>query len=212
LASLINQVNEERAVNIVTVESPVEFLHKHKKSIVRQREVGSDTHSFAAALQHLLRHDPDVVLISELESRESISAALKAAETGHLVFSAMHTRTVPATIHRLASIYPDSLQKYVRLQLADCLKAVISQQLVPRADGGGRVAAVEVLINTAAVSEMIREGQDSQLYTAMKTGRSFGMQTMDKALSDLCLQGAISREEALKRAANRSELERLLRS
>ena len=124
----------------------------------------------------------------------------------------MHTRTVPATIHRLAGIYPDSLQKYVRLQLADCLKAVISQQLVPRADGGGRVAAVEVLINTAAVSEMIREGQVSQLYTAMKTGRSFGMQTMDKALSDLCLQGAISREEALKRAANRSELERLLRS
>lgn len=211
LASMIGMINEERAVNIVTIENPIEFLHSHNKSIVRQREVGNDTHSFSTALRHMLRHDPDVILIGEMRDMESIAIALTAAETGHLVFSTLHTQTAPLAIHRIVDVFPESVRNYIRLQLADSLKGVVSQQLLPRVDGRGRVAAVEVLINTPAVSNMVREGHEHQLYTAMQTGRAFGMQTMDSALADLCIRGLVTRDEALTRSVNRSELERALK-
>ncbi|MDW7683203.1 MAG: type IV pilus twitching motility protein PilT [Bacillota bacterium] len=211
LASMIGMINEERSLNVVTVENPIEFLHTHNKSIIRQREVGNDTHSFSEALRHMLRHDPDVILIGEMRDMESIAIALTAAETGHLVFSTLHTQTAPLAIHRIVDVFPESIRNYVRLQLADSLKGVLAQQLLPRADGKGRVAAIEVLVNTPAVANMIREGNEHQLYTAMQTGRSFGMQTMDSALAELCIRGTVSREEALSRSVNRVELERALR-
>ncbi|MBS4030495.1 MAG: type IV pilus twitching motility protein PilT [Clostridiales bacterium] len=211
LASIIGLINQERALNIITIEHPIEFLHSHNKSIIRQREVGSDTHSFGEALKHMLRHDPDVILIGEMRDQESVAIALTAAETGHLVFSTLHTQTAPLAINRIVDVFPDSLRNYIRLQLAGSLQAVLAQQILPRADGKGRVAAIEVLMNTPAVSNMIREGNEHHLYTAMQTGRSFGMQTMDSALADLCLRGIVSRDEALSRSVNRVELERALR-
>ena len=211
LASIIDLINAERSLNIITIEHPIEFLHGHNKSIIRQREVGSDTLSFGNALKHLLRHDPDVILIGEMRDQESISIALTAAETGHMVFSTLHTQTAPLAVNRIVDVFPESLRNYIRLQLASSLKGVLAQQILPRADGKGRVAAVEVLINTPAVSNMIRDGNEHHLYTAMQTGRSFGMQTMDSALADLCLRGLVSREEALSRSVNRAELERALR-
>lgn len=211
LAALIDLINRERAVNIVTIENPIEFLHSHQKSIVRQREVGTDTPTFAAALRHILRHDPDVILIGEMRDLESISIALTAAETGDLVFSTLHTQTAPLAVHRIIDVFPETARNYVRQQLADSLQGVVSQQLVPRADGKGRVAAVEVLVNTPAVSNLIREGNEHQLYTAMQTGRSFGMQTMDSALANLYRRGLITKKAALARAVNRGELERVLR-
>jgi twitching motility protein PilT len=211
LASMIGLINEERSLNVVTVENPIEFLHQHKKSVIRQREVGNDTHTFAEALRHMLRHDPDVILIGEMRDLDSISIALTAAETGHLVFSTLHTQTAPLAVHRIVDAFPESVRNYVRLQLADSLKGVISQQLLPRCDGNGRVAAVEVLVNTPAVANMIRDGNEYQLYTVMQTGRTFGMQTMDYALADLCMRGLVTKDEALSRSVNRGELERALR-
>lgn len=211
LAALIGMINEERRVNIVTIENPIEFLHSHKKSIVRQREVGSDTHSFSNALRHLLRHDPDVILIGEMRDHESIAIALTAAETGHLVFSTLHTQTATLAINRIVDAFTDNMKNQIRLQLADTLKGVVAQQILPRADGVGRVAAVEVLINTPAVSNLIRDGKEHQLYTALQTGRSVGMQTMDWALADLCMRGLITRDVALARCVDKAELERLLR-
>ncbi|MBS3898084.1 MAG: type IV pilus twitching motility protein PilT [Dethiobacter sp.] len=211
LASMINMINEERAVNIVTIENPIEFLHSHQKAIVRQREVGSDTHSFGDSLRNMLRHDPDVILIGEMRDLESVSIALTAAETGHLVFSTLHTQTAPLAVQRIVDVFPESVRDFVRRQLADTLRGVISQQLLPRADGKGRVAALEILLNTPAVANMVREGKQHQLYTAMQTGRSFGMQTMDNSLAELCLGGVITRDEALSRSVNLAELERVLR-
>jgi twitching motility protein PilT len=211
LAAMVGMINKERALNVVTVENPIEFLHSHGKAIIRQREVGNDTHSFEEALRHMLRHDPDVILIGEMRDMESIAIALTAAETGHLVFSTLHTQTAPLAIHRIVDVFPESVRNYVRLQLADSLQGVISQQLLPRVDGKGRVAAVEVLVNTPAVANMVREGNEHQLYTAMQTGRSAGMQTMDSALADLCIRGLVTRDEALSRCVNRAELERALR-
>ena len=179
LASVIGLINEEQKVNILTIEHPIEFLHSHKNSIVRQREVGNDTRSFGTALRNALRHDPDVILIGEMRDQESIAIALTAAETGHMVFSTLHTQTAPLAVQRIVDVFPDAARNYVRMQLADSLKGVISQQILPRADGNGRVAAIEVLVATPAVCNMIREGHLHQLYTSMQTGRAFGMQTMD---------------------------------
>lgn len=211
LASIIDMINEERSVNIITIENPIEFLHSHKKAIIRQREVGSDTHSFGESLRHMLRHDPDVILIGEMRDLESVSIALTAAETGHLVFSTLHTQTAPLAVQRIVDVFPEAVRDFVRRQVADTLKGVISQQLLPRVDGNGRVAAVEILINTPAVANLVREGKQHQLYTAMQTGRSYGMQTMDHALADLCLGGLVTRDETLSRSVNLVELERALR-
>lgn len=210
LAAMIDFINRHRSVNIVTVEDPIEFLHRHKKSIVKQREVGLDTHSFANALRHVLRHDPDVILIGEMRDLDSISIALTAAETGHLVFSTLHTQTAPLTISRIVDVFQDHRREQVRQQLANTLKGVISQQLLPTKDGSGRVLAAEYLIDTPAVRNMIREGKEHQLYNAMQTSRGAGMQTMDQALAELYGAGKISREVAMEHCIDKVELDRLM--
>lgn len=210
LAAMVDLINRERSVNIVTVEDPIEFLHRHKKSIVKQREVGLDTHSFANALRHVLRHDPDVILIGEMRDLESISIALTAAETGHLVFSTLHTQTAPLTISRIVDVFQDHRREQVRQQLANTLKGVISQQLLPSTDGQGRVLAAEYLIDTPAVRNLIREGKEHQLYNVMQTNRGAGMQTMDQSLAELYSAGRITWETALEHCIDRVELERLM--
>ncbi|MEW5921997.1 MAG: type IV pilus twitching motility protein PilT [Bacillota bacterium] len=210
LAAVLNIINRERCENIVTVEDPIEFLHKHMKSTIRQREVGIDTHSFADALRHVLRQDPDVILIGEMRDLDSISIALTAAETGHLVFSTLHTQTAPLTVSRIVDVFQDHRREQVRQQLANSLRAVVCQQLLPTADGKGRVAAVEFMVDTPAVRNMIREGKDHQLYSAIQTGQAQGMQTLDRALHDLFRAGKITRETALEYCVDKAELERLL--
>lgn len=210
LAAMIDRINTERKVNIVTVEEPIEFLHQHKQAIVKQREVGTDTQSFADALRHVLRHDPDVILIGEMRDLESVSIALTAAETGHLVLSTLHTQTAPLTIHRIVDVFQDFQRNQIRQQVADTLHAVISQQLLPTADGRGRVVAAELMLGSTAVRSLIREGKEHQLYTAIQTGRSTGMQTMDQSLAELCLGGKITQEAAFQRCVDKVELERLL--
>lgn len=210
LAAIIDLINQERALNIVTIENPIEFLHSHKKSMIKQREVGVDTHSFANALRHVLRHDPDVILVGEMRDMESISIALTAAETGHLVFSTLHTQTAALAVHRIVDVYSDSMRNQIRQQLADSLQAVVAQQLIPRSDGKGRVIAVELLLSNPAVRNLIREGKEHQLYTVMQTSRSAGMQTIDQSLANLCLAGKINRNVAIERCVDKLELERVL--
>jgi twitching motility protein PilT len=210
LAAMIDLINKERRVNIVTVEDPIEFLHRHNRSIIRQREVGADTLSFANALRHVLRADPDVILIGEMRDLESIAIALTAAETGHLVFSTLHTQTAILAVHRIVDVFQEHQREQIRQQLADSLQGVIAQQLVPTADGGGRVAAAEVMLASSAVRALIREGKEHQLYTVIQTGRQAGMQTMDQALAELYAAGKITRELALERCVDRAEVERLI--
>lgn len=210
LAALIDLVNSTRADHIVTVEDPIEFLHHHKKSIVNQREVGSDTHSFAAALKHVLRQDPDVILIGELRDLETISVALTAAETGHLVFATLHTQDAPQTIDRVIDVFPPHQQGQVRAQLAATLQGVVCQSLVKRADGKGRAVATEVLVTTAAISNLIREGKTYQIVSMMQAGRAQGMHTMDQHLADLVRSKTITYEAALEKAHDIDGLDRLL--
>lgn len=210
LAALIDLVNSTRADHIVTVEDPIEFLHHHKKSIVNQREVGSDTHSFAAALKHVLRQDPDVILIGELRDLETISVALTAAETGHLVFATLHTQDAPQTIDRVIDVFPPHQQGQVRAQLAASLQGVICQSLVKRADGMGRAVATEVLVTTSAISNLIREGKTYQIISMMQAGRAQGMHTMDQHLADLVKSGTVTYEAAMEKAHDIDGLDRLL--
>ncbi len=212
LAAILNIINRERYENIVTVEDPIEFLHKHIKSTIRQREVGVDTHSFAEALRHVLRQDPDVILIGEMRDLDSISIALTAAETGHLVFSTLHTQTAPLTVSRIVDVFSADRRDQVRQQLANSLRAVVCQQLLPTADGKGRVAAVEFMVDTPAVRNMIREGKDHQLNSAIQTGQAQGMQTLDRALTILYKSGKITKESALEYCVDQSEIERLIGS
>ncbi|HOP72871.1 MAG TPA: type IV pilus twitching motility protein PilT [Thermoclostridium caenicola] len=212
LAAMIDLINNTRACNIVTVEDPIEFLHKHKKSSVRQREIGTDTHSFASALRHVLRHDPDIIMIGEMRDQESISIALTAAETGHLVLSTLHTQTAPLTITRIIDSFSEDKRVQIRQQLANSLRAVISQQLIPTIDGKGLVVAVEYMVDTPAVRSMIREGKEHQLYSAIQTGQKDGMQTMDQALIKLFKAGRISRESVLEYCVDRAEVERLIKN
>ena len=209
LAALIDLVNSTRADHIVTVEDPIEFLHKHKSSIVNQREVGTDTHSFAAALKHVLRQDPDVILIGELRDLETISVALTAAETGHLVFATLHTQDAPQTIDRIIDVFPPHQQGQVRTQLAATLQGVICQTLVKRADGHGRVVATEVLVTTPAIANLIREGKTYQIISMMQSGRSQGMHTMDQHLAELANVGTIAVDDALENAHDVDGIERL---
>lgn len=210
LAALIDLVNSTRADHIVTVEDPIEFLHHHKKSIVNQREVGADTHSFAAALKYVLRQDPDVILIGELRDLETISVALTAAETGHLVFATLHTQDAPQTIDRVIDVFPPHQQGQVRAQLAATLQGVICQSLVRRADGKGRVVATEVLVTTSAISNLIREGKTYQIISMMQAGRAQGMHTMDQHLADLVKSGTVTYEAAMEKAHDLDGLGRLL--
>lgn len=210
LAALIDLVNSTRSDHIVTVEDPIEFLHNHKNSIVNQREVGADTHSFAAALKHVLRQDPDVILIGELRDLETISVALTAAETGHLVFATLHTQDAPQTIDRIIDVFPPHQQSQVRTQLAATLQGVICQTLVKRADGKGRAVATEVLVTTPAIANLIREGKTYQILSMMQAGRTLGMHTLDQHLAQLVHDGTITVQSALEKAHDVDGIERLL--
>lgn len=210
LAALIDIINETRTEHIITVEDPIEFLHKHKKSVVNQREVGSDTHSFSNALKYVLRQDPDVILIGEMRDIDTIGTALTAAETGHLVFSTLHTQDAPQTIDRIIDVFPPHQQEQVRVQLAGTLQGIISQQLLQHRDGKGRVPAVEILICNSAVRNLIREGKPHQIYTIMQTSSNIGMQTMDQSLAELYKRGQITRETALLHAVDQDNLKRLM--
>jgi pilus retraction protein PilT len=208
LAAMIDRINETRREHIMSVEDPIEFLHTHKECIVNQREVNQDTKSFTEALKHVLRQDPDVILIGEMRDLETISMALTAAETGHLVFATLHTQDAPQTIDRIIDVFPSHQQGQVRTQLANTIQGIVTQTLVPKR-GGGRVVACEILVPTPGVRNLIREGKTHQVYSAMQTGGKFGMQTMDSALAELVRRGVISREEAEKRCSNLEEFRRL---
>jgi len=210
LAGMVDIVNNERAGHIMTVEDPIEFLHKHKKSIVNQREVGADTHGFAQALKHVLRQDPDVILVGEMRDLETISTAITAAETGHLVFATLHTQDAPQTIDRIIDVFPPHQQQQVRVQLSTTLQGVVTQQLLQTVDGQGRAVAVEILVATPAVRNLIREGKTHQIYSSMQAGGRFGMQTMDMSLSTLVKAGKISQQLAYERCHDPEELQRLL--
>ena len=209
LAAMIDKINETREEHIMSVEDPIEFLHHHKKCIVNQREVNQDTKSFAQALKHVLRQDPDVILVGEMRDLETISLAVTAAETGHLVFGTLHTQDAPQTVDRVIDVFPPHQQHQIRTQLANALQGIITQTLIPRRGGEGRVVACEVLVPTPGVRNLIREGKNHQIYSAMQTGGQFGMQTMDAALVDLVRRGLVSREEAERRSSNPDELRRL---
>jgi twitching motility protein PilT len=210
LAGLLDMINSQRSEHIMTVEDPIEFLHRHKKSIVNQREVGSDTHGFANALKHVLRQDPDVILVGEMRDLETISTALTAAETGHLVFATLHTQDAPQSIDRVIDVFPPHQQEQIRIQLAGTLAGVVSQQLVPRAEGKGRAVAAEVLVATPAVRNLIREGKTHQIYTSMQAGAKFGMQVMDQNLAELVRKRVVVYEAALERCHRVEEFNRLV--
>jgi len=209
LAAMIDKINKTRHEHIMSVEDPIEFLHEHKQCIVNQREVNQDTKSFAQALKHVLRQDPDVILVGEMRDLETIALAITAAETGHLVFGTLHTQDAPQTVDRIIDVFPPHQQHQIRAQLAIALQGIITQTLIPTQDGKGRVVACEVLIPTPGVRNLIREGKNHQIYSAIQTGGKFGMQTMDAALVDLVRRGRISRTEAEKRSSNPDELLRL---
>lgn len=210
LAALIDLVNESRADHIVTVEDPIEFMHDHKRSIINQREVGADTHSFASALKHVLRQDPDVILIGELRDLETISVALTAAETGHLVFATLHTQSAPGTIDRVIDVFPPHQQGQIRTQLAATLQGVVCQTLVPKANGVGRVVATEIMTITPAIGNLIREGKTYQITSAMQAGRDLGMHTMDQDLAELVNVGTISRKAAMEKVHDEEGFDRLV--
>ncbi len=197
LASMIQLINQERDCHIVTLEDPIEYLHKHDKAIINQREVGDDTRSFERGLRAALRQDPDVILVGEMRDLETISIAITAAETGHLVLSTLHTQGSAKTIDRVIDVFPPYQQQQIRVQLAGVLEGIISQQLLPRADKEGRIAAFEILLATPGIRNMIREGKTHQIQSAMQTGARQGMQTMDNALIDLYKRALISRENVV---------------
>ena len=210
LASLVDVVNTTRACHIMTVEDPIEFVHTHKRAVVNQREVGEDTRSFSSALKHVLRQDPDVILVGEMRDLETISTALTAAETGHLVFGTLHTQDAPQSIDRVIDVFPAHQQQQIRVQLASALQAVVTQQLLPRASSRGRTVACEVMIATPAIRNLIREGKTHQVYSSMQAGGQFGMQTMDQSLASLVKASAISLEVALERCHNEDDMRRLV--
>lgn len=210
LAALVHKINTERSAHIVTIEDPIEFTHKSKKSVIVQREVHYDTYSFSAALRSSLRQDPDVVLIGEMRDLETIAAAITIAETGHLVFATLHTNSAAQSIDRMIDVFPPHQQPQIRAQLSNILMAICAQRLVP-AIGGGRVAAAELLIATPAVRNIIREGKSHQLEAVIQTGGEFGMQSMDKTLVTLIHNGTITYDEARNFAVDVDELDRLMR-
>jgi twitching motility protein PilT len=206
LASLIDIINRTKPLHIVTVEDPIEFLHDHKRSIITQREIGEDTNSFAEALRRVLRQDPDVILVGELRDLETISTALTAAETGHLVFATLHTQDAPQTIDRIIDVFPTSQQDQIRVMLAATLEGVVTQQLIVTSDGSGRVPCSEVLVCTSAIRNLIRQAKTHQIYSLMQVGGSYGMQTMDQGLASLVKQGVISEAIAYDRSSNEEDL------
>jgi len=211
LASMVDKINAERECHIITVEDPIEFVHVHKKSLVEQRELGADTLSFSNALKHILRQDPDVILIGEMRDLETIESALIIAETGHLVFATLHTSDCVQTINRVIDVFPAYQQSQIRTQLSFVLLGVLSQQLIPKAGGKGRVLATEVMISNAAVRSLIREQKVHQIYSVVQTGQKEGMKTMNQTLHELYLKGLITREDAFARTTEPTDLLRLFK-
>jgi len=211
LAAMIHQINSERAEHIITIEDPIEYTHRSKKSVIVQREVHYDTYSFSAALRSALREDPDVVLIGEMRDLETIASAITIAETGHLVFATLHTNSAAQSIDRMIDVFPPHQQPQIRAQLSNILMAICSQRLVPSI-GGGRIAAAEILVATPAVRNIIREGKTHQLEAVIQTGSEHGMQSMDKTLAGLVHAGTITYEDARNVAVDIDELDRLMRS
>jgi twitching motility protein PilT len=209
LASIINLINYERAEHIITIEDPIEYLHTHRKSIINQRELGEDTLSFGAALRSSLREDPDVILVGEMRDLETIALAITCAETGHLVMGTLHTNSAHESIDRIIDVFPPEQQEQIRVQLANNILAVMAQQLLPRAGQPGRVAAIEIMIATAAIRNLIRENKAFQIPSMIQTSGEIGMQTMDQALADLYKASVITYEIALRRSQNPPEFERL---
>ena len=212
LASLINKINEERHGHIITIEDPIEYVHEHKKSIVNQREVSSDTESFGRALKYVLREDPDVILIGEMRDLETIESAMVSAETGHLVFATLHTSDCVQTINRIIDVFPSHQQAQVRTQLSFVLQAVLSQQLIPKATGRGRLLALEIMMATPAIRSLIRESKAHQIYSVIQTSQQQGMQTMNQSLATLVARKLITPEEAMARTVEPDDLTRLLNS
>jgi twitching motility protein PilT len=210
LAALIDMINTERAEHIMTVEDPIEFLHKHKRAVVNQREVGTDTYGFGEALKRVLRQDPDVILVGEMRDLETISTALTAAETGHLVFGTLHTQDAPQSIDRVIDVFPPHQQQQIRVQISGTIAGVVSQQLLPTADGKSRAVAAEVMVATPAIRNLIREGKTHQIYTSMQAGAKFGMQVMDQHLAELVKKGKITYEMGLERSHHPEEYNRLV--
>ena len=211
LAAMIDKINTERSDHIITVEDPIEYLHRHKKCIVDQREVNSDTKSFSAALRHILRQDPDIILIGEMRDLETIQAALTTAETGHLTFATLHTNSCVETINRIIDVFPPHQQQQIRTQLSFVLEAVLSQQLIPKAGGKGRVLAMEVMIPNPAIRNLIREDKLQQIYSSMQVGQAkFGMQTMNQTLLSLLERHLITLEDCMERSHNQVELRQML--
>src|SRR3954454_289878 len=210
LATMIDSINESQPLHIVTIEDPIEFLHKHKTSVVNQREVGADAKGFAEALRGALRQDPDVILVGEMRDLETISTALTAAETGHLVLATLHTQSAPSTIDRVIDVFPAAQQGQVRMQLAASLQGVVTQTLLPSADGRRRVPALEVLLPDDAVRNLIRQGKTEQIYSVMQTNTTRGMQTMEQSLADLVVLRVITLETAMGATSRRDEFEALL--
>jgi twitching motility protein PilT len=210
LAAMIDEINKTRKEHILTIEDPIEFLHRHQSCVVNQREIGNDAQSFALGLKAALRQDPDVILVGEMRDLETISTALTAAETGHLVFATLHTQDTAQTIDRIIDVFPPHQQQQVRVQLSVALEGIITQQLLPTADGSGRIAACEVLVLNPAVRNLIREGKTHQIHSVLQTGRSLGMQPMDASLAQLVRAGKITRELAESRSSTPEELRRLM--
>jgi twitching motility protein PilT len=210
LAALIDEINRKRSEHILTIEDPIEFVHKHKRCIVNQREIGPDATSFADALRAALRQDPDVILLGEMRDLETIGTAITAAETGHLVFATLHTQSAPSTVDRIIDAFPAGQHDQIRVQLAATLEGIVTQALLPTADGNGRVPALEILYPDDAVRNLIRQGKVEQVYSVMQTGTGRGMQTMEQALSDLTLRNVITQEVALARSSRPDQLLGLL--
>jgi len=209
LAAMIDLINNEKQCLIICIEDPIEFVHINKKSIIKQREIYADTHSFAEALKRALRQDPNVIVVGEMRDLETISTALTAAETGHLVLATLHTPDAPQTVERIIDVFPPYQQQQVRLQLANCLQGVISQLLLPMASGTGRVLATEIMLGTSGIRNLIREQEIEQIPTLMQTGSQYGMKTMDKSLKELYQKGLITLDVALSRVKNPEEFKQL---
>lgn len=209
LAALIDLINNEKESLIICIEDPIEFMHANKKSIIKQREVYADTHSFAESLRHALRQDPNVIVVGEMRDLETISTTLTAAETGHLVLATLHTPDAPQTVERIIDVFPPHQQQQVRLQLADCLQAVVCQLLLPRASGAGRVLATEIMVGTSGIRNLIREQEIEQIPTLMQTGSQYGMRTMDKSLKELYQQGLITLDVVMSKVKNTDEFRQL---
>ena len=210
LAALIDIINATKPLHIISVEDPIEYLHTHKRAVVNQREVGEDTKGFAEALKHVLRQDPDVILVGEMRDLETVSTALTAAETGHLVFATLHTQDAPQSIDRMIDVFPAHQQQQIRTQLAVTIQGIVTQQLLPKARGQGRIVACEILVATPAVRNLIREGKTHQIYSAMQAGAKFGMVTMDQMLAHLVKRGLVTHNDAVERCANPEDLRRLI--